>query len=233
VYSRLDAALYLVPTPIGNLDDITKRAFHILSLADIIACEDTRTSGNLLKHLRISPKKLISLHEHNEYKKSNEIISEISAGKSVALISDAGSPGLSDPGNHLINECYAGNLKVIPLPGANALIPAVTASGLIKNEFLFAGFLPNQKGRKKLLSKYINMGIDVVFYESPHRLIKLINEIESLTDDDLNICIAREISKIHEEFIRGTLSQVKSNLEERDSIKGEIVVILKAKNKEE
>lgn len=224
--SELESALYLVPTPIGNLDDITKRAYQILQRSDVIACEDTRTSGNLFKHLKIVPKKLLSYHDHNENERSNEIIDLIISGKIVALVTDAGSPGISDPGNILVEKCIENGIKIIPLPGATAIIPALTASGLIKNDFVFAGFAPNKKGRRSFLKKYLKIGITVVFYESPKRIIKLIDELIELTSENKKICIAREITKLHEEFIRGTLSEVKQILENRDSIKGEIVVVL-------
>lgn len=226
----VENALYLVPTPIGNLDDITKRAYQILASSDIIACEDTRTSGMLLKYLKITPKKLVSYHEHNENERSEELIKFLLNGKSVSIITDAGSPGISDPGSILVRKCIENEIKIIPLPGATAIIPALTASGLAENNFLFAGFPPNNKGRKAFLEKYINLPVTIIFYESPYRIKKLTEELSELCESSRNICIAREITKIHEEFIRGTISEVRENLNQRSSIKGEIVVILENKS---
>lgn len=227
--NNIDNAIYLVPTPIGNLDDLTKRAFQILNKVDIIACEDTRNSGILFKNLKIFPKQLISYHEHNETSKSDDIIRFVKNGKSVAIISDAGSPGISDPGRIIVKKAIENDIKIIPLPGASAIIPALTASGLIENEFIFAGFPPNKKGRVSFLEKYKYFDIPIIFYESPNRLLKFTEEISDIYGNNSQICIAREISKIHEEFIRGNISDVLQNLKNRENIKGEIVVILKPK----
>lgn len=227
--NQVENAVYLVPTPIGNLDDITKRAYIILSNVDIIACEDTRTSGVLFKHLNIHPKKLVSYHGHNELERSKELIAVIKSGKSIAVITDAGSPGISDPGAVLVKMCIDNNIKIIPLPGATAIIPALTASGIPDNEFVFAGFAPHKKGRNAFLRKYADMGITVLFYESPNRIVKLADELIEIVGGDRRICIAREISKIHEEFIRGSLFEVKEILSEKDRIRGEIVVVLSGK----
>ncbi len=222
----LKPALYLVPTPIGNLEDITLRALNILKSADIIACEDTRNSGQLLKLLEIKPKKLLSYHNFNEAEKSDELIALIKSGKSIALISDAGSPLISDPGFKIVNLCIENCIDIIPLPGATAFVPALSASGMPVNSFTFLGFPPAKKGRQTFLKALDNYKNTVVLYESPHKIIKLMEEIIEIYGKNIKICIAREISKIYEEFTRGIIEDVLNTYRKKTSIKGEIVVII-------
>lgn len=224
----LQPALYLIPTPIGNLEDITIRALKAISSVDMLACEDTRTSAQLLRHYNITANKLTSYHEYNEREKSIELADMIESGMAVGLVSDAGSPGISDPGYRVIHEVVARGLKVIALPGANAFIPAITSSGFPTNEFKFVGFPPQKKGRQTFLKNVISEECTVIMYESTHRIHKLINELAELCSPEREICIAREISKMYEEFIRGTITEVKAEAAKRKEIKGEIVVVLKA-----
>ncbi len=223
---KLEPALYLVPTPIGNIDDITIRAVKVLSSANIIACEDTRNSIKLLKMLNIHYEKLISYHEYNERDRAVELIRAIENGKSVAIISDAGSPGISDPGFRVINEAIKSNIKIIPLPGANAILPAILGSGFALNEFVFLGFPPQKKGRKTFLLNASQITKTLIIYESTHRIGKLIKEIIEYFGSETEICIAREISKKFEEFIRGTAIEIYDIYEQRKEFKGEIVVVI-------
>ncbi|ROL61444.1 16S rRNA (cytidine(1402)-2'-O)-methyltransferase [Bacteroidetes/Chlorobi group bacterium ChocPot_Mid] len=218
--------LFIVPTPIGNFEDITIRAIKVLSEADIIACEDTRHSGILLKHLSIIPRRLLSYHEHNEKSRSIEIIQEILLGKKVALITDAGSPLISDPGLTLVGEAIVNNIKIIALPGATAIIPALSGSGFNCDKFTFLGFPPQKKGRATFLKELENISHTTILYESSHRILKLLDELNEMYNDSFRICIAREISKIHEEYIRGTALQCKENLIKNNSVKGEFVVLI-------
>jgi 16S rRNA (cytidine1402-2'-O)-methyltransferase len=226
----IENALYLVPTPIGNLEDITLRAIKILSNVDIIACEDTRNSGNLLKQLKINYKKLVSYHNYNENEKSTAIVNYILEGKSVALISDAGTPGISDPGYRLVNAAIKNNIKVVPLPGASALLPAITASGFPIHKFTFAGFPPHKKGRKTFINSLKSFDSTIILYESPNRLLKLIDEIIEVFGTEIEVCIAREITKKFEEFIRGNILEIKKDIEDRQNMKGEIVVVFNPKS---
>lgn len=223
---QIQRALYLVPTPIGNVNDLSKRAYKILSDADIIACEDTRTSGNLLKKYKIKPKKLISYHEHNEEQAAQNIIDHIFNEKSVALISDAGMPSISDPGFRVVRLAIEKQVKIIPLPGSTALIPALAGSGMPVHAFAFAGFAPQKKGRKAYLEKFLNLDITTIYYESPYRLQKFFEEINELAGPARKICIAREISKLNEEFIRGTVKEILELLNQGKKIKGEIVIVV-------
>jgi len=228
--------LYLVPTPIGNLGDISKRALEILESSELIACEDTRLSGRLLNHFGIK-KPLISYHDFNEEKQVPKLLKIIFAGGDVSVITDAGSPGLSDPAYRIIRAAIDNDIIVSPLPGSNALIPALTGSGLPLDRFFFEGFLPNKSAtRKNRLDKLKELQYTLIFYESPHRIIKTVTDaLEVLGDRPA--CIAREISKIYEEFIRGTLSEILKNISAR-KLKGEMVLIIegvvrkKNKNKE-
>jgi 16S rRNA (cytidine1402-2'-O)-methyltransferase len=223
---KLDNALYIVPTPIGYLDDITIRALKILSSADIIACEDTRHSGTMLKTLNIPHKKLDSYHDYNEETKANLLVNEILSGKSVALVTDAGTPGISDPGFRIIKKAIEQNIKIISLPGATAFIPALVASGLPVNEFHFFGFPPAKKGRKTFLQNVASQKSTLILYESPYKILKLIDELIELCVPHCQACIAREISKVYEEYIRGTLEECKQKLQSKTSIKGEFVVVI-------
>lgn len=222
------STLYIVPTPIGNLADITYRAVSCLSEADLIACEDTRTSGRLLAHYQID-RPLISFHQHNEHKQVGRLITELLSGKTLAVISDAGTPGISDPGFLLIRRAYQEGIKVITLPGANAATTALVASGLPCDRYIFEGFLPHKKGRKTRLDRLVDENRTVVLYESPHRIMKLIKELRERCDPNRMAAVVRELTKAYEEIIRGTLPEVDEILEQRSSIKGEICVVLAGK----
>lgn len=229
---ELEPALYLVPTPIGNLEDITFRAMRVLATADIVACEDTRTTASLLKKIEVHANQLTSYHEYNEREKAPYLADLIKQGKSVALVSDAGTPALSDPGYRLINSAIELGLKIIALPGANALLPALSSSGFPTNEFTFMGFPPQKKGRQTFLKRVSEQETTVILYESTHRIIKLVTELGEHCGDDRQVCIAREISKIYEEYLRGTIGELKLTLATRKELKGEIVVIIARKEPE-
>lgn len=216
--------LYLVPTPIGNLRDITQRALEILESSELIACEDTRLSGRLLAHYGIK-KTLISYHDFNEEKQVPKLLEVVLSGKNVSVITDAGSPGLSDPAYRIIRAAIENDITVTPLPGPNALIPALTGSGLPLDRFFFEGFLPNKSSaRRNRLEKLKEMKHTLVFYESPHRIVKTVTDaLEVLGDRPA--CIAREISKVYEEYIRGTLSEILENISAR-KMRGEMVLII-------
>lgn len=214
--------LFLVPTPIGNLSEMSPRALEVLNSVDVIACEDTRTSGQMLKHFNIS-KRLIAYQNFNEESSSRGIINLLSQGNNVALISDAGYPLISDPGQRIVNEASAAGFNVVPLSGPSAVLNAVVASGLIAQPFLFIGFLPSANGdRVKKLQEYRNYPMTMVFYEAPHRITKMLKSCLEVLGDR-RICLCREMTKIHEEFIRGTISEV---LEISDELKGEMVVVI-------
>ncbi len=226
---ELESALYLVPTPIGNLEDITFRAMRVLATVDMVACEDTRTTASLLKKIGVHATQLTSYHEYNEREKAPYLADLIKQGKSVALVSDAGTPALSDPGYRLINSTIELGLKIIALPGANALLPALSSSGFPTNEFIFMGFPPQKKGRQTFLKRVSEQETTVIIYESTHRIIKLVSELGEHCGDERQICIAREISKIYEEYLRGTIGELKITLAQRKELKGEIVVVIARK----
>lgn len=223
--------LILVPVPIGNLSDITFRAIEVLKKADIIYCEDTRTTGILLKHYQIQAKRLQSYHIHNEHQKTDKFSDAIQYAEVSALVTDAGSPGISDPGYMLVRSCLQKGIEVEALPGATALIPAISVSGIPCDRFYFEGFLPVKKGRQKKLEWLSEAIFSIVLYESPHRILKLIKELEEHFGGDRQISISREISKMYEEHFRGTIAEVRSILEERQVIKGEITVVIEGKSK--
>lgn len=216
--------LIVVPTPIGNLDDITLRAIKVLKEVDVILAEDTRKSGILLKHLGIS-KRMIAHHMHNEHRTVTFITEKITAGESIALISDAGTPGISDPGFLLIRECISKGIEVECLPGATAFVPALVCSGLPCGAFCFEGFLPQKKGRQTKIKSFIEEQRTVVFYESPHRLVKALDQFIEHYGPDRRVSVSREISKIYEEHKRGTLQEVADYFREK-TVKGEIVIVL-------
>jgi 16S rRNA (cytidine1402-2'-O)-methyltransferase len=224
---KLEAAIYIVPTPVGNRDDITIRALKILSSTDIIACEDTRHTGTLLISYNIPHGKLESYHEHNEEAKAVYLVNEILSGKSVALVTDAGTPGISDPGYRIIKKAIENSIKIISLPGATAFVPALVASGMAINEFHFYGFPPAKKGRKTFLEEVSKQKATSILYESPYKILKLMDELIELCGKQRQACIAREISKLYEEFIRGTLEECRASLTQKQAIKGEFVVVLK------
>lgn len=214
--------LHLVPTPIGNLEDITIRAQKVLSDVDLIACEDTRHSGQLLSRLNIK-KKLISYHEHNEHQRAAELIEQIKQGLSVAVISDAGSPGISDPGFRIVRAAIENGISVVPLPGATSIIPALTASGLPTDRFFFEGYLSHKSAaRTRRLGQLKDFPHTMIFFESPFRIGKCLTDMSNVLGNRA-ACVAREISKMHEEFFRGNLQELAKNISSR-KIKGEIVV---------
>ena len=216
--------LYIVPTPVGNLEDMTYRAVKVLKDADLILAEDTRTSSVLLKHYDIQGK-LQSHHKFNEHQTVSVIKDKILAGMNVALISDAGTPGISDPGFLLVRTCAAEGIEVQTLPGATACIPAIVSSGLPCDRFCFEGFLPVKKGRQTLLKELASESRSMIFYESPYRLVKTLGQFVEYFGAERECSVAREISKVHEEHRRGTLEEVKSWFEEHEP-KGEIVIIV-------
>lgn len=221
--------LYVVPTPIGNLEDITLRALRILKEVDFILAEDTRTTGLLLKHYEIS-KPLKSFHIHNEHKVVDRMVEEIKISNGVAIVSDAGTPSISDPGFLLIRACIENDIEVTCLPGASAIIPAIVGSGFPCDNFVFEGFLPHKKGRQTMWKQIAEEKRSVVLYESPHRIIKALREMTEHLEEDRKVCVAREISKLHETFHRGTAAELLEYFEENPP-KGEIVVVISAKGK--
>jgi 16S rRNA (cytidine1402-2'-O)-methyltransferase len=221
-------SLVLVPTPIGNLKDITLRALEELKNTDLILAEDTRTSGVLLKHFEIS-KPLQSYHIFNEHKTVQKIIDILKSGKRIALISDAGTPGISDPGFLLVRACVQNEIEVICLPGATALIPALVVSGFPTDSFAFEGFLPVKKGRQTKLNELKEEKRTMVFYESPHRLVKTLENFIEYFGGERTASVSREISKLHEETVRGTLSEILAIFATR-TVKGEIVIIVEGTN---
>jgi 16S rRNA (cytidine1402-2'-O)-methyltransferase len=220
--------LFLVPTPIGNLKDITLRAIEILKSADVILAEDTRTSGSLLKHLEIS-RPLQSYHIFNEHKTVLRLVARMKAGEVFALISDAGTPAISDPGFLLVREVLAAGLDVQCLPGATALIPALINSGLPNDRFIFEGFLPHKKGRKTRIESLLDEVRTMVFYESPHRLMKTLEQLAEAFGSDRQACVSRELTKLHEENVRGPLSKL-IEYYQTNPLKGEIVLTVAGKN---
>jgi 16S rRNA (cytidine1402-2'-O)-methyltransferase len=219
--------LYLVATPIGNLEDITYRAVRILQETDLILSEDTRKTSILLKKYSIT-QKLTSFHKFNEHKSLSKIIEILKEGKSVALVSDAGTPGISDPGFILVRECVRENIDIECIPGPTALIPAIVLSGIPCDRFTFEGFLPPKKGRNKRLQPLIHENRTMIFYESPYRLRKTLLDLSLIMGSDRPAVIARELTKIHEEILRGTLESLIRETDQR-SLKGEIVLILQGK----
>lgn len=220
--------LYIVPTPVGNLEDLTYRAVTTLKEADLILAEDTRTSSVLLKHYRIEGK-LQSHHKFNEHQTAGIIKEKILAGLNVALISDAGTPGISDPGFLLVRTCSEEGIEIQTLPGATACIPAIVSSGLPCDRFCFEGFLPQKKGRQTRLKELSEETRTMIFYESPYRLVKTLRQLAENFGDDRQCSVAREISKLHEEHKRGTLQEVAQWYEAHEP-KGEIVIIISGKN---
>jgi 16S rRNA (cytidine1402-2'-O)-methyltransferase len=220
--------LVLVPTPIGNLEDITLRAINTLKNADLILAEDTRVTKKLLNHLQIQ-KNVQSFHIHNEHKVLNNVISQIDSNTLTILVSDAGTPAISDPGFLLVRACIESGIKVSCLPGPTAFVPALVASGFPTDRFAFEGFLPHKKGRQTKFKHIAEEDRTVILYESPHRLVKALEQIVEFMGEDRRVCVVREISKIYEEFQRGTAIEVKSYYE-KNPPKGEIVIIIEGKN---
>lgn len=219
--------LYVVPTPVGNMEDMTFRAIRILKEADLILAEDTRTSGILLKHYEIK-NAMQSHHKFNEHQTVESIVNRIKGGQTVALISDAGTPGISDPGFLVVRECVRNGIEVQCLPGATAFVPALVSSGLPDERFCFEGFLPQKKGRMTRLNALKEETRTMIFYESPYRLLKTLTQFAEIFGADRPVSVCREISKIHEESVRGTLQEVIAHFTETEP-RGEIVIILGGK----
>ncbi len=217
--------LYLVPTPIGNLEDITLRALRVLQEADAVACEDTRVASVLLNHFDIS-KPTLSYHDHNERGRTPDLIRRMTAGETIALISDAGTPAISDPGFYLVRECIREGVPVEALPGATAFVPALVLSGLPNDRFVFEGFLPHKKGRATRIATLANEDRTLVFYESPHRILKTLRQLSEAFGEDRPAAVCRELTKKFEEVIRGSLAEIAAELESRPKIRGEIVLVV-------
>lgn len=218
------ASLYLVPTPIGNLADITLRALETLKAVDLILAEDTRTSGFLLKHYAIA-KPLQSFHNFNEHKVLNTLIGRMNRGETMALVSDAGTPGISDPGFLIVRECVKAGLRVECLPGPTAFVPALVKSGLPMDRFVFEGFLPHKKGRQTLLKKLAEEERTMIFYESPYRLLKTLEQFKEYFGHERPASVSRELTKMFEETVNGTLDEVISHFSAKE-VKGEIVIVV-------
>ncbi|HAK80365.1 16S rRNA (cytidine1402-2'-O)-methyltransferase [Runella defluvii] len=223
----MNPKLYLVPTPIGNLEDITLRAINVLKSVDVVLAEDTRTSGNLLKHLGIS-KPMQSYHIHNEHQTVQKIIARILKGESMALVSDAGTPAVSDPGFLLVRECLKNGIEIECLPGPTAFVPALVNSGLPSDRFTFEGFLPHKKGRQTRLTELKEEERTMIFYESPHRLLKSLEQFAEYFGGDRQASVSRELTKMFEETVRGTLTEIIAYFTEK-TIKGEIVIVVSGK----
>jgi len=226
--ARIDAGagtLYVVSTPIGHLDDITLRAIRILTDVDMVAAEDTRHTGRLFAHYKISTR-LIAYHEHNEARQTPRLIDRLKAGNDIALVSDAGTPGISDPGYRLVTVALDSHIPVIPIPGASALVTALSVSGLPTDSFIFIGFLPHKKTRRtERLKALVDENRTLIFYESPKRILDFIKELESVLGDR-PVMLGREMTKLHEEFLRGRLSEIADQLAERGTIKGECTLLV-------
>ncbi|MGB0125595.1 MAG: 16S rRNA (cytidine(1402)-2'-O)-methyltransferase [Silvibacterium sp.] len=227
----LAPGLYLVATPIGNLEDITLRALRVLKSVDRIACEDTRQTQKLLNHYGITTPTL-SVHEHNEAARAVELVAQLREGKRIAVVSDAGVPGISDPGMVLAKATIEAGIEVYPVPGANAALSALVASGLETEQFLFMGFLPSKAGARRTrleeIRAQLEQPVTLVIYEAPHRILETLADVESVWSALCRVVLARELTKIHEEFLRGTVSEVRGQLAERDRMRGEMVLLIEA-----
>lgn len=220
------SALYLVATPIGNLEDITLRALRVLKEVDLIACEDTRQTQKLLNHYGIHTR-TVSYHEHNEMTKAAELVVDLEGGARIALVTDAGMPGISDPGFRLITLAIRHHVPVVPIPGASAFLAALVASGLPTDSFRFSGFLPAKRGERRTLLESIRTSPRTqVFYEAPHRLLEALEDLVEVLGPDRHIVIAREVTKIHEEFLRGRAAELLATLRSRGDVKGEITLLI-------
>lgn len=219
--------LYLVPTPVGNMEDITLRALRLLKEADVVLAEDTRTSGILLKHYDIKTR-LMSHHKFNEHQTAGMLAARMAGGETMVLISDAGTPGISDPGFMLVRECVARDVEVQCLPGATAFVPALVSSGLPCDRFCFEGFLPQKKGRATRIAALAEETRTMIFYESPHRVVKLLQQLKEAFGEERQCSVCREISKVHEESVRGSLNEVLAHFLENEP-RGEFVIIVGGK----
>jgi 16S rRNA (cytidine1402-2'-O)-methyltransferase len=224
----MSGKLYLVPTPIGNLEDMTLRALRILKEVTLVLAEDTRTSKRLLQHYEIETP-LRAFHAHNEHKVTDRLVTELQAGAEWALVTDAGSPGISDPGFLLVRACVEAGVTVEALPGATALIPALTASGLPADKFHFEGFLPHKKGRQTRLLYLAELPVTFVMYESPYRLVKCLDQLIELCGPERMACVARELTKMFEEVTTATLQELADYYREKDKVRGEIVLVVAGK----
>src|SRR5579862_7172984 len=219
-------ALYLVATPIGNLEDITLRALRVLKEADVIACEDTRQTQKLLNHYGITTR-TVSYHEHNEMTRAAELVKDLQEGTSVALVTDAGMPGISDPGFRLISLAIRHHVPVVPIPGVSAFLAALVASGLPTDSFRFSGFLPAKRGDRRAALEAVKASPRTqVFYEAPHRIVETLTDVVELLGETRHVVVAREVTKLHEEFLRGRASEVLANLKAREAVKGEITLLI-------
>lgn len=216
--------LYLVPTPVGNMEDITMRALRILREADLILAEDTRTSGNLLRHFDIR-KPMLSYHKFNEHQTVASVVERLKAGETIAVVSDAGTPGISDPGFLVVREAIKAGVEVQTLPGATAFVPALVSSGLPCDRFCFEGFLPQKKGRQTRLNALREETRTMIFYESPHRVVKALEQMKEVFGEERRCSVCREISKVYEESVRGTISEVLEHFKENEP-KGEFVIVV-------
>ena len=227
-FAAIMGTLYIIPTPVGNMEDITLRAIRILKEADLVLAEDTRTSGILLKHFEIK-NQLMSHHKFNEHGTSAGIVERLKAGQNIALISDAGTPGISDPGFFLVREAAKAGIEVTCLPGATAFVPALVMSGLPCDRLSFEGFLHQKKGRQTKLTTLAQEQRTMVFYESPYRLLKTLQQFSEFFGQDRQACVCREISKVHEEAVRGSLGELVAHFTEKEP-KGEIVIVVAGNN---
>ena len=220
--------LYLCATPIGNLEDMTYRAVRILGEVPLIAAEDTRHTRQLLTHFGLSTR-LVSYHEHNKYEKAQELLAALRRGENMAVVTDAGTPAISDPGFMLVRECIKRGVEVECLPGATAFVPALVNSGLAADHFIFEGFLPHKKGRQTKIKQIVENEYTTILYESPFRLVKTLEQLAEMAGPERRVSVARELTKIHEENVRGTLEEVIRYFKEKE-VKGEIVIILEGKD---
>jgi 16S rRNA (cytidine1402-2'-O)-methyltransferase len=221
--------LMLIPSPIGNLEDITLRALRILKEeTDLVVAEDTRKTGILLKHYGIS-KPMVAFHQHNEHRMTSQLVNRMVSGERMSMITDAGTPGISDPGFLLVRACIEAGIAVECLPGATAFVPALVSSGLPSDRFVFEGFLPHKKGRQKRIQSMAESPYTIILYESPHRLLKTLGQLASIIGPDRKAVVARELSKIHEEILRGTLGSLTEEISQRE-VKGELVILVEGKS---
>lgn len=217
--------LYLIPTPVGNMEDMTFRAIRLLKEADVVLCEDTRTSGILLKHFQIEGKRLMAHHKFNEHGTAKNIVERLKSGETICLITDAGTPGISDPGFFLVREAVEAGIEVQTLPGATAFVPALVSSGLPCDRFCFEGFLPQKKGRQTRIEELSHETRTMIIYESPRRIVKTLEQLAVAFGEDRRMSACREISKVHEESVRGTIAEVLAHFKETEP-KGEFVLII-------
>ena len=217
--------LYLIPTPVGNMEDMTFRAIRLLKESDVVLCEDTRTSGILLKHFQIEGKRLMAHHKFNEHGTAKNIVERLKSGETICLITDAGTPGISDPGFFLVREAVEAGIEVQTLPGATAFVPALVSSGLPCDRFCFEGFLPQKKGRQTRIEELSHETRTMIIYESPRRIVKTLEQLAVAFGEDRRMSACREISKVHEESVRGTIAEVLAHFKETEP-KGEFVLII-------